>query len=386
MTRNYIYLLIFCMSCTRNTANLSNVPLIEINPQKACNTYLEEVATNIECHNLQITEDQYFGDIIDIIPTMDSLLLFHDYYNKQIYLFNTQGKFINLLNRVGRGPGEYLNIEAFTANKTNKQLILYDHLGQKLVMYHLPDLKYIKQQKISKSLMSLTALSEHLLFTISDEAPVNASVCDGAEIYDIRKNKFTPIELPNHYVTVNLSYPRCLSFTDQKNYYICPHLYSIVYKLDAEKISPVLRFHFGDSNIPEALYTTNDANKFEEAIESNEYALLPQYFLKQDSNCFFCFRYGNQENPYWAFAGMDDKTEPQIYREINIKGITTNGLKPAGVIGNRYICLLYPHLCRIDSSRIQESTISQEIAQKLQESPDEGTPVMLMFQPKRRIK
>ena len=135
------FLLILSTSCTKT--DFSDIPLVSVDVSKGQVCYLEDIAKNIECYNLELPTDYYFGEIIDIRTHQDSLLLFHDYYTKQIHLFNAKGKYINNLNNQGRGPGEYLNIEAFTTNQATNQLTVYDHLGQKLVTSALPDFKFV---------------------------------------------------------------------------------------------------------------------------------------------------------------------------------------------------------------------------------------------------
>lgn len=378
-----LFLIILVESCNSRQEDFFKLPIVTIDPDKAQTYYLEDLATNISCHNLQLPENHFFGEIIDILPCGDSLLLFHDFYNKQIHIFNNEGYFTNVLNKAGRGPEEYINIEAFTANSQEHTLIIYDNGGQKLISYTLPDLKYLNHQRLSKSLISLAFLNKKQLFTISDEAKSSkAKHCDGAEIYHLIKRKFSACDIPNAYATINLSYPRTLSYTDHNLYYVCPYFYSIVYKITAQEQTPVLCFHFGKKNLPEELWKSNDALTFENMVENNQYALMPQYFLKQDSLCSFFFFNGDTEHLYMAITAMHNHAQPEVIKQINLKGINTpGGLKPLGIFQNKYICLLYPHECDFDEEEIQYSPLSQQVREKLDHSADEGTPVLLMFQP-----
>ena len=376
------FLLILSTSCTKT--NPSDIPLVSVDVSKAQVCYLEDIAENIECYNLELPTDYYFGEIVDILPHQDSLLLFHDYYTKQIHLFNAQGKYINHLNRQGRGPGEYLDIEAFTTNQATNQLTVYDHLGQKLITYTLPDFKFVKQQRSPKSLMALTALSEDVFFTVSDEDEGRQSiVCDGAAFYNTKKNKFTACDIPNDYMTVCLSYPRTLSYTDQKYYYVCPYEYSTLYEFNEKEVTLILNFHFGNKNLPKKLWKSNDVLAFEEIVEDNAYALMPQYFLKQDSMCSFFFFNGSPQHSCMAISPMRANATPKVIKQIKLKGIKTLiEIKSSGVLNNKYVCLLYPYQCKIDEEAILESPVSQMIYEKLQQTQDEGTPILLLFQPK----
>ena len=380
----FICLIFFVLETSCTKTDLSNIPLVSIDVSKGRSCYLDEIAENVECYNLTLPIDYYFGEIVDIGTYNDSLLLFHDYYTKQIHLFNSRGQYINHLNNKGRGPGEYLNIETFTTNSITKQLIVYDHLGQKLVFYTLPDLKFVGQQRIPKSLMALAALSEDSFFIISDEDKgKQATVCDGAEMYNLKNKKFAPCDVPNAFYSIVISHPRTLSYTDEKHYYICPYYNSILYEVSQRTVTPLLRFYFGNKNMPLKLWQNNDILSIEESIVDNGYALLPHYFLKQDSMCSFFFANGDFRHFGMVMTPMRANDNPKVIKQLRLKGFKTlTAIKPLGVLNNKYVCLLYPHQCKVDESQIQESPVSQMIYEKLQHTQDEGTPVLLIFQPK----
>ena len=378
-----IGLFALCISCMGK--DKSSIPLVSVDMSKAEICYLDDIAENIECYNLNLPADYYFGEIADIQTYGDSLLLFHDFDNDQIYIFNAKGQYINHLYNQGRGPGEYLNIEAFATNKATNQLIIYDHLGQKLVAYTLPDLKFVWQQRIPKSLMALAALSENVLFTISDEDEGMQSVtCDGAAIYNIQSKEFVACDIPNDYVTVNFSFPQTISYTDKAHYYLCPSYYSTLYELSERGVVPVLRFHFGNKNLPEKLWSSvPDPLTFPEMVQNNAYILIPHYFLKQGDMCSFCFFEGDIRHVGMVMSPMRANAAPKVIKQIKLKGFkTATAIRPLGVLNDKYICLFYPHLCKIDETQIQESPVSQMIYEKLQHTQDEGTPVLLIFQPK----
>ena len=385
MKTNYRILFIgffaLCVSCVEK--DKSSIPLVSVDMSKAEICYLDDIAENIECYNLNLPAGYYFGEIVDIQTHGDSLLLFHDFDNDQIYIFNDRGQYVNHLNRQGRGPGEYLNIEAFATNKATNQLIIYDHLGQKLVAYTLPDLKFAWQQRISKSLMSLAALSENVYFTISDEDEGMQSVtCDGAAIYNIQSKEFMACDIPNDNMTVNFSSPQTISYTDKAHYYLCPSYYSTLYELSENGADPVLRFHFGNKNLPEKLWSSvPDPLTFPEMVQNNAYVLMPHYFLKQGDMCSFCFFEGDVRHVGMVMSPMCANAAPKVIKQIKLKGFkTATAIKPLGVLNDKYICLFYLHLCKIDETQIQESSVSQMIHEKLQHTQDEGTPVLLIFQ------
>ena len=135
--------------------------------------------------------------------------------------------------------------------------------------------------------------------------------------------------------------------------------------------------------MPKKLWKSNDALAFEEIVEDNAYALMPQYFLKQDSMCSFFFANGDFRHFGMVMTPMRANDTPKVIKQVKLKGFTTyTAIKPLGVLNNKYVCLLSPHQCKIDEEAILESPVSQMIYEKLQQTQDEGTPILLLFQPK----
>ena len=88
----FICLIFFVLETSCTKTDLSNIPLVSIDVSKGRSCYLDEIAENVECYNLTLPIDYYFGEIVDIGTYNDSLLLFHDYYTKQIHLFHSRGQ------------------------------------------------------------------------------------------------------------------------------------------------------------------------------------------------------------------------------------------------------------------------------------------------------
>ena len=74
------FLLILSTSCTKT--DFSDIPLVSVDVSKGQVCYLEDIAENIECYNLELPTDYYFGEIIDIRTHQDSTIIIP---NKSIF-------------------------------------------------------------------------------------------------------------------------------------------------------------------------------------------------------------------------------------------------------------------------------------------------------------
>lgn len=64
---------------------------------------------------LETKPDCLIGEV-RMIEKLDSLLFILD-YSSNLFVFNTNGKFINQIGKIGDGPNEYVGINAFYLDK-----------------------------------------------------------------------------------------------------------------------------------------------------------------------------------------------------------------------------------------------------------------------------
>jgi len=372
---------ISCFSCQQQPTE--TLPIVKVDVDNSRTINIDDIAENITCENLTFPDstDGLLGEITDIFPFREYLVL-HDYYEKAIHLFRPNGEWVNTLNKVGRGPGEYLDIEAFSIDYENKQIIIYDHPGKKFTFYTLPDFKYIKSIPSKKSIMSFTCIEEHKWLTVSDEQLSPKQPHDGIEIYNPKKQTYHKIEWPYSWAAIELSQPKTFSYIKNKTYHVHPHVNSIVYNISPEKIHPILKINFGKYNSNKTLLKIKSAKQLHTFIENNEIALMPHiFFTNEKLHAFIFFFKYNYQQPYFH---LHDKQSGKNYTfsKIKFEGIEMPHFKPIGIFKEKYVCLIYPHDCTIDEEKIKKSPLSRLLARKIKESKDEGNPVLFMFTPK----
>lgn len=369
--------------CNQNK-DLSEVLEVKFEMADLEECFIDDISSKVECYNLTLPENYFFGDITEVKTFGDSLLFFHDYYNKQIHIFSREGKLINFLDKQGRGPGEYIDIEFFIINEWEAQLVVYDHSGKKLIYYTIPELSYIKSQKLNNSLMSAAFISNSKLLFISDDDKMKTSTettCVGVGEYDLQKNRFQSYHLDNLLFSICLSYPRTISYVDRVCYYAYPDDNSVIYKVIANKgLEPFVKFNFINKNGNKEFWKCNDLNKCNENIMEQDVALMPHYFTFTQNFFSFFFLYKDLRNTCFALSDRN-KEKNRVFKNIKIHGVQIPHLNPVGLCDGAYIFLVYPHECIFDQEEIMKSSISQQIADKIKNASDEGTPVLLMLKP-----
>lgn len=98
-------LILFC-SCSEKKSEVVSIDL------KNCVAPAEMFEPDFEIIPLETTEESLIGEI-EKVKLHDSCFFVEDRTQKAILIFDWKGKYLNKISRLGRGPGEYVNILDF---------------------------------------------------------------------------------------------------------------------------------------------------------------------------------------------------------------------------------------------------------------------------------
>ena len=107
----YIFLLICLFACAKEARHNGNG--IEI-PTNELNVSISDIFTDFSIVSLETSERSFIGSISKIELYDGKFYLLDKSTTKQVHIFDTLGNYISNVGNIGRGNGEYLNIEDFT--------------------------------------------------------------------------------------------------------------------------------------------------------------------------------------------------------------------------------------------------------------------------------
>ena len=105
---------------------------------------LDDIIKRIEFIPLEMNTDIPIG-FTQIVKVKNNRYYIEDQRSHTIHIFDKNGKYINILNKRGRGPGEYIYIKGFTVGEDNSIDIL-THGG---ILHYDKNLNYISNIKIN---------------------------------------------------------------------------------------------------------------------------------------------------------------------------------------------------------------------------------------------
>jgi len=145
---NKIFLLVvICifLSCQDN-----KIDKIDLDLSKKTNKLkYSEILDSIRYIQLETQEYCLIGNVNQIIKE-DTLLFIMDQKQKSIFIYNESGKFIQKINHIGKGEGEYISLTSFCIEPRKKKVFIYDEIQKKLLRYNYNG-KYEKNLKLDDS-------------------------------------------------------------------------------------------------------------------------------------------------------------------------------------------------------------------------------------------
>jgi hypothetical protein len=112
---------------------------------------LSEFTENIEYIPLQTVESSLISDNVGkIVKKAERIYIQNRILNRgEILCFNIDGKFLFKIEKSGRGPEEYTNIEDFDVSSDNKFVMILPSLIHKLLLYGISDTDFYFQRSIT---------------------------------------------------------------------------------------------------------------------------------------------------------------------------------------------------------------------------------------------
>ena len=138
------------VGCATVSTNSEYIEINKANVEIKKGFSFSEIADSTLYVALETKPDCLIGEV-RMIEKLDSLLFILD-YSPNLFVFNTNGKFINQIGKIGDGPNEYVGINAFYLDKKNKRVVIIDEMKGALIHYDYYG-KFIESERINSDLI-----------------------------------------------------------------------------------------------------------------------------------------------------------------------------------------------------------------------------------------
>ena len=156
---------------------------------------------SISLIKLETNENCYLGTIRDIIIDDEKLIVIDGSKSKQIVVFDITGNYSHHIGSMGKGPGEYLSL--FSVDYTDRELIVYDNWGQKVILYAVSG-EIIKQSMLKTYPNAISKISDNNFACYFGNIERNdhiVTICDStyekkSSFFPFQNDKVLPVGVP----------------------------------------------------------------------------------------------------------------------------------------------------------------------------------------------
>lgn len=270
---------------------------------------------------LELTEKSIIGDINKLIVFEDHIYIL-DKLTSSLFVFNMDGKFISKIARVGHGPGEYTQLDFFDIDFENRQIVLTDLMGYRILRYNLEG-NFISAKKIPFWIEGIAPIFDK-------ETVVYSNYRDNKHLFKQEYNVFyldSLMQVSKAYFPYNSSNfnnpeikfitPQAGSFYsyNQNQYFFSPFQVR-VYQVTKEGLHSRYLFDFGEKSFnKEYLSQKNDLKSY---MDKGEFYQLSNILENDD---FVIFSFYQTSHPVGHFGYYSKKSS----RVICGSGFTAGG-------------------------------------------------------------
>ncbi len=292
--------------------------LIQINKNFIGNlSQYSKILKNPTFIQLDTLKNALFGDIGMISVNNDTIYIFDVWYTKSLFSYTSNGKFINKISRIGRGPGEYTTPTDFFRNATNGEISILDWTTRKILTYDKFG-NFTREVKFHNQLTSFYILDNIIYGLNTNPSHPGEQMLN---CYDLNGNSFLsglPAQNTNCDGGINLSLGGNFVKSENEVRFTISER-STVYSLKDDIIKPFIKLQYSDDLL----------NK-----EDDKPNIL--YSYSENSNyAFFKFKIHNLP-PYDVFYNFET-SDVCVISPFTIDDITKLPVTLLGISGNKMI-------------------------------------------------
>lgn len=247
-----VFVFSFLYSCSEKetTTTLETINIDYNNEVNVENSLTTNYFKSRKLIKLETTKESLISNISRLI-VFDNYYFIFDQDTKSIYKFNEFGKYISKINRIGKGPGQYLKISDFTIDTKEKQIILLSNTPNDLMYFDL-DFNFIKQTKNTEyySYISTDQSSMYLINSLAKYDGNYISINHGD-----KHNEFLPVE---SFIKDKVFYSQRPNIIKSDHIYFFKVYDNIVYEVAENNVLPKYQIEFGEKAVGQNLIEENE--------------------------------------------------------------------------------------------------------------------------------
>src|SRR5690606_33279366 len=110
------------------------IPIRELNPSSKVS--IDSLLDTCFFVVLESNSESVIGNVDEIVMTKDNIVVLDRFQAQSIFIFEREGRYINRIHRLGKGPGEYTQPYDIEVSESDGQILLLDGYPSKIIRYN----------------------------------------------------------------------------------------------------------------------------------------------------------------------------------------------------------------------------------------------------------
>ena len=310
----------------------------------------------------------YVGNLKKTLFHNDTIIIW-DGKGKAIWTFNSRGKLIARIAKLGKGPGEYLGINDVSVD-SNGVINIVNSMGT-ILKYNI-DGTFINQHKYMNNIGNYIDNESYQYLYFYSFSKYNKSSCYLSVFKGNNQvNGFFNATHPWFYDNGN----RILSSVSDKIYYF-KNFDHHIYELSGKELIPIYSIIFGDNDFVQLNNKIQGAESheaFNEILQSSFYVGKIDYLTISERHIIFCFYVGKGYSNYGLGCIYNRQTQKTIcYKSLKSEEYNITPWITAITDGNYHYVIQETY----NMDKALQSKISEEFQMNFNE---ESNPILIKF-------
>lgn len=324
---------------------------------------------------LETTNKSLIGGIYDILATDTHIYIRDDFKGGSIAIFDCQGKFIKRIPQ-GDGPGELRRLYDIDFDKTNHELVVYQH---SFLLFFSPSGKFIRQQRLPFGFFNFIVTPKGYVFKILEGGQGNGHLEDLHDYTLLVTDKDFKIKfaaMPKLRRELRLS-PFNYLHNNNDNLSITQTLTDTIYRytFSNHRLQAKYVLDYSSKKFPKSYFDLTFEH-FEKLMKQKNYFYYSGDYFETKSHSMFILHsvFINKQTLFYM-----DKKSGHVKGGVNVEYDSTQlppGLAmPFAASGDYFIASCNPNIRRLSHS----SMISAEDKRKIQGLKEDDNPVLIFY-------
>ena len=250
-----------------------------------------EIFDDVRYIRLETKNESLIGRIDRVIATEDKFIILDSSIAKMVFVFNSNGEFLNRIGSNGGGPEEYDEPDDIAYDEYSNELLVLCHNYKSILRFRL-DGTFIGKTMIDWWVNSIFVVAENAYVLFLNNYTQKDGKKNEYNIVIINKEgKILENLLPYDESTGKLSPPKpTFSYYNDEIIFSLQH-FNIVYSLNNKEIERKYYWDFGKQKIPASQLKNKTGRELDKMIKDNEYAYaIASYETSSHLICQFVYK------------------------------------------------------------------------------------------------